>query len=173
MNIENPFYFYPGDFTLFYAVTLELMVRKSLQENGYDQKMFGAHIDMSGPLKSGVNIHPEENVEQAIEFIEEALTFMGCRVRWQDSEVGGLAIAVKLPKDIFLLSNNRVEVIDQLNQGPFESMYYEVKLGKRNTVFYLFEEEFGYDWRCLIHIVQGVIILCKGGLAYGSVDRVA
>ena len=172
MVLEDAFCFYPGDYTLLYAVTLELMVRKLLHENGYDQKTFRAHIDMSVPLKSGNNVHPSENVAQAIEFIEKALTFMGCRVRCLGREFGP-TIVVRLPRDIFLLSNNRDEVIGQLNQGWFDSWNYEVKLGKRNTVFYLFDDEFGNDWRCLVDIVRGIIKLCKGGLAYGSVDKVA
>ena len=177
MNIENPFNFYPGDYTLFYAVTLELMIRKLLDQDGYNQKLFMDNIDMTWALK-GTGLHyPRNNVGQAIEFTAKALNFMGCRVRHRVSEADGddefaLTLAVKLPKAMYLSSNNRDELNQQLEGGPFET-YYDVKIGKQGTIFYVFYEEFEDDWRCLVNVVQGVIKLCKGGFLYGSSNNAA
>lgn len=172
MQIENPFIFWPGDFTLFFAVTLELTVRKLLHDGGYDQEAFGAHVDMSGPLKSGNNIHPSENIEEAIKFIQEALYFVGCRVRLFVKEDGESTIAVRLPKGKSFNISNRTEVERILDKGRYNSAYY-INLGKRSTVFYMLDEEFGHDWRALANIVQGVIALLEGGLNYVNDDRAA
>jgi|GEM_PF-6076989 hypothetical protein len=167
MRIEDPFWFYPGDFTLFYAVTVELMVRKLLDEHGYNQKEFGSHIDMTAPLKGQCDVHPYDNVAQAIDFIEDALTYLGYRSRRMNEE-GYITIAVRLPKN----SDVRVGVKRQLVQGPFDP-YYDVKLGKHNTVFYLMGEEFGHDWRCLVNIIQGILKLKGGSVINESLDRTA
>lgn len=173
MKILDPFCFYPGDFTLFYAVTTELMIRKLLDENGYNQQDFSAHIDMTAPLNGKCGIYPTNNVGEAIKFVAGALTYIGCRVKWQDSpqEEGGIRIAVRLPKNVCIMTNTKRRLEHRLTEGPFAD-YYVVVL-KRNTVFYFSEELFEDDWRSLVNIVQGIIKLCKGDLDYGNMDRVA
>lgn len=158
MDIADPFCFFPGDFTLFYAATLEMMTRKLLCDHGFDQKQFTAGFTAILE-QNGTGYYVWENMWRALDFVRKAVGFLGFRViyRRKTEEDSFTAFAVKVPEIKKLVDADLELIKHRLTNGYFYSGY-EVEI-KNGTIFLRIYEDVAWDWRCLVNFVAGMVQL--------------
>lgn len=78
-SIEDPFVLYTGDYMLFRAAFVELVIRKVLKDNGFEHQKFEHEFDPRDP--EGFDATPE-----AFLFLGDVFRYMGYEITVPDSD---------------------------------------------------------------------------------------
>lgn len=161
-SIDDPFVYYDGDIMLLRAAFVELVIRKVLQDNGFEHKEFASEFSPDDP--EGYDVLPE-----TFDFLQAVFIFMGYQIdmpdeeeiceRLEKSEI--IVVKIKLPEldglTPYKVSKYRKAWLDILKCGKFYGLPCDVVIrtskDKKSTLLFYFYEDLYYMWAGIADLV--------------------